>query len=149
MCYLVVIFLTLFNHEKLKVEAYPNNSEDIMKNYLVQRENILKNEQKSHLGNDITLESHEIKVNKKLMEHKLKELDEAMLTGDFGPSKSFYLSKTDIENSPVFQFIKKMPKGAALHTHHISLGSIKWIVSNLTYWYVSINFPSLMTSAYH
>ena len=135
MCYLVVIFLTLFNHEKLKVEAYPNNSEDIMKNYLVQRENILKNEQKSHLGNDITLESHEIKVNKKLMEHKLKELDEAMLTGDFGPSKSFYLSKTDIENSPVFQFIKKMPKGAALHTHHISLGSIKWIVSNLTYWY--------------
>ena len=85
MCYLVVIFLTLFNHEKLKVEANPNNSEDIMKNYLVQRENILKNEQKSHLGNDITLKSHEIKVNKKLMEHKLKELDEAMLTGDFGP----------------------------------------------------------------
>ena len=27
-----------------------------------------------------------------------------------------------------------MPKGAALHTHHISLGSIKWIVANLTYW---------------
>ena len=137
MCYLVVIFLTLFNHEKLKVEANPNNSEDIMKNYLVQRENILKNEQKSHLGNDITLESHEIKVNKKLMEHKLIELDEAMLSGDFGPAKSFYLSKTDIEKSPVFQFIKKMPKGAALHTHHISLGSIKWIVSNLTYWYIS------------
>ena len=84
MCYLVVIFLTLFNHEKLKVGANPNNPEDIMKNYLVQRENILKNEQKSHLGNDITLESHEIKVNKKLMVHKLKELDEAMLTGDFG-----------------------------------------------------------------
>ena len=84
MCYLVVIFLTLFNHEKLKVGAKLNNSEDIMKNYLVQRENILKNEQKSHLGNDITLESHEVKLNKKLMEHKLKELDEAMLTGDFG-----------------------------------------------------------------
>ena len=26
MCYLVVIFLTLFNHERLKVEANPNNS---------------------------------------------------------------------------------------------------------------------------
>ena len=140
MCCLVVIFLTLFNHEKLKVEANPNNSEDVMKNYLVQRENILKNEQKSHLGNDITLESHEIKVNKKLMEHKLKELDKAMLTGDFGPSKSFYLSKKDIESSAVFQFIKKMPKGAALHTHHISLGSIKWIVSNLTYWYTNFIF---------
>ena len=84
MCYLVVIFLTLFNHERLKVEANPDNSEDIIKNYRVLRENILKNEQKSHLGNDITLESHEVKLNKKLMEHKLKELDEAMLTGDFG-----------------------------------------------------------------
>ena len=84
MCYLVVIFLTLFNHGKIKAEANLDNSEDIMKNYLVQRENILKNEQKSHLGNEITLESHEIKVNNKLMEHKLKELDEAMLTGDFG-----------------------------------------------------------------
>ena len=27
-----------------------------------------------------------------------------------------------------------MPKGAALHTHHISLGSINWIITNLTYW---------------
>ena len=80
MCYLVVLFLTIFNHEKLKVQAIPNSSEDIMKNYLVQRENILKNEQISQLGNDITLELHEIKVNKKLME----QLDEAMLTGDFG-----------------------------------------------------------------
>ena len=72
MCYLVVIFLTLFNHEKLKVGAKLNNSEDIMKNYLVQRENILKNEQKSHLGNDITLESHEVKLNKKLMSSSIQ-----------------------------------------------------------------------------
>ena len=66
-----------------------------------------------------------------------------------GPSKSFYLSKTDIENSPVFQFIKKMPKGAALHTHHISLGSIKWIVSNLTYWYVHKSIFLQCILSYH
>ena len=111
-----------------------NNHEDIMENYLAQRKNILKKERNNHLGNNLTLTWYEIKANKKLMENKLKELDEAMSTGDFGPSKSFYLSQTNIEKSPVFQFIKKMPKGAALHTHHISLGSIKWIVSNLTYW---------------
>ena len=105
-----------------------------MKNYLSQRNKLLKKEQENHLGSDMTLDGFEVKANKKLMEDKLKELDDAMLTGDFGPSKSFCLSKTNIENSQVFKFIKKMPKGAALHTHHISLGSIKWIVSNLTYW---------------
>ena len=33
----------------------------------------------------------------------------------------------------MFDFVS-LCKGAALHTHSISLGSIKWIVSNLTYW---------------
>jgi hypothetical protein len=26
-----------------------------------------------------------------------------------------------------------MPKGAALHMHHISLGPIAWVIANLTY----------------
>ncbi len=68
------------------------------------------------------------------MEAKLQEIDEAVSTGEFGPSKSFFLSKASIESSKVFAFVQAMPKGAALHTHHISLGSIRWIVSNLTYW---------------
>ena len=132
---MIVIFITCFSDKREQiVNGLLSNPDDLMKRYLAQRKNILKEERNNHLGNNLTLAWYEIKANEKLMEDKLKELDEAMLTGDFGPSKSFYLSQTDIENSPVFQFIKKMPKGAALHTHHISLGSIKWIVSNLTYW---------------
>lgn len=108
--------------------------DDLMQNYLSKRKEISLKEQQNHIGNDLNLSYFESKTNEKLMKAKLEELDEAMLTGSFGPAKSFYLSKADIESSSVFQFIKKMPKGAALHTHHISLGSIKWIVSNLTYW---------------
>jgi adenosine deaminase CECR1 len=106
----------------------------LMKEYLSIRDQIFNNEKAKYLGSSNTLDSDETQANNKLMKYKLKELDEAMLTGDFGPARSFYLTKQDIESSGVFNFIKRMPKGAALHTHHISLGSIRWIVANLTYW---------------
>lgn len=92
--------------------------------YLAQRKEISLAEQQNHIGHDLMLSEREWKVNEILMRHKLQELDNSMFTGEFAPSKSFYLSKTDIESSEVFQFIRKMPKGAALHTHHISLGKI-------------------------
>ena len=94
----------------------------LMKNYLSSRDQVFHLEKEYHLGQSLQLNWNELQANAYLMKHKLRELDEAMLTGEFGPAKSFYLSKEDIEDTRVFEFIKKMPKGAALHTHHISLG---------------------------
>ena len=68
-----------------------------------------------------------------LMKNKILELDLSFEKAEFAPAKSFFLSRDDIQNSEVFKFIRGMPKGAALHTHHISLGPIPWVVSNLTY----------------
>ena len=107
---------------------------DTFSDYKTLRNKILNREFDQHLGQDLYLSEPEIKVNNILMIRKLQELDEAIKTGEFLPAKSFYLSKENIEKSKIYQFISKMPKGAALHTHSISLGSIKWIVSNLTYW---------------
>ena len=109
-------------------------STDTFEDYKSLRSKILKTEFANHLGEDLILTETEQKVNEKLMLEKWKELDDAIQTGEFLPSKSFYLSKPEIEKSKVYQFIAQMPKGAALHTHSISLGSIKWMVSNLTYW---------------
>ena len=67
------------------------------------------------------------------MRSKIAELDASFERAEFAPARSFYLSKEDIENSDVFKFIRDMPKGAALHVHHISLGPIPWVVANLTY----------------
>ena len=95
---------------------------NLMKKYLSSRDQVFHLEKEYHLGQNLQLNWNELQANAYLMKHKLRELDEAMLTGEFGPAKSFYLSKEDIEDTRVFEFIKKMPKGAALHTHHISLG---------------------------
>lgn len=132
MAHRIVIFVL---HLGMKINLASGHSvAGLMKEYLTLRERLLFEEKASYLGQNLPLDWNELSANSVLMEHKLRELDEAMLTGDFGPAKSFYLSQPDIESSEVFHFIKEMPKGAALHTHHISLGSISWIVSNLTYW---------------
>lgn len=107
----------------------------LMKNYLSSRDQVFHLEKEYHLGQSLQLNWNELQANAYLMKHKLRELDEAMLTGEFGPAKSFYLSKEDIEDTRVFEFIKKMPKGAALHTHHISLG--QWY----QFRYLSISWP--------
>ena len=67
------------------------------------------------------------------MRSKILELDAAYEKAEFAPARSFFLSKEDILTSEVFKFIREMPKGAALHTHHISLGPIPWVIANLTY----------------
>ena len=107
---------------------------DTFSHYKSLRQEILQTEFANHLGQELILTEPELKVNEKLMLEKWKELDDAIQNGEFLPAKSFYLSKPEIEKSKVYQFISQMPKGAALHTHSISLGSIKWMVSNLTYW---------------
>ena len=33
----------------------------------------------------------------------------------------------------VFSFLRGLPKGAALHTHDLSIASVAWVVSDLTY----------------
>ena len=130
---MIVLFLLTFASLLNKISSGISVT-DLMKNYLRSRDQVFHLEKKYHLGSNTQLNWNELQANNYLMTHKLRELDEAMLSGDFGPAKSFYLSKPDIESTEVFRFIKKMPKGAALHTHHISLGSINWIITNLTYW---------------
>ncbi len=144
---LILLLFTLFKADM----SGGYTVQSLMKDYLNVRDNIFEREkvrfnhllriwskcdnvQDDHLGSDVSLDWDELQANNQLMKWKSKELEEALVSGDFGPARSFYLSKSDIEASKVFAFLRAMPKGAALHTHHISLGSIKWIVANLTYW---------------
>lgn len=45
----------------------------------------------------------------------------------------FFKAKPLIDSSKVFQFLKKMPKGAVLHTHTSATVSSSWVVRNIFY----------------
>lgn len=64
------------------------------------------------------LTEDEAKANDILMHWKRKEVDESFANPEhYNFSKHFFTYKNDISRSKVYQIIKKMPKGAALHVH--------------------------------
>ena len=59
-----------------------------------------------------TLDEKEELLNQRLMEWKLREINESLWEGTpFPPELHFFHARPLIDKSPVFQFIRQMPKG--------------------------------------
>ncbi|XP_063605942.1 adenosine deaminase 2-like, partial [Penaeus indicus] len=100
-----------------------------------QREMMMQLEETDILGHSLKLTEAEIKANAVLMTSKAEEIGGAFENNlNFPPAKNFMTVIQDIEDSSVFQFISRMPKGAALHLHSSSMASVSWVVEELTYW---------------
>ncbi|XP_048728316.2 adenosine deaminase 2-like [Ostrea edulis] len=103
--------------------------------YIRARNEMIFAESNMRIGHDIVLNNQEQKVNQKLMKYKQLEINESRVQNGkpFPPSVSFLTGKPLVEKSQVFQMIKLMPKGAALHLHDCSMVDLKWLVKNATY----------------
>ncbi|XP_006891443.1 PREDICTED: adenosine deaminase CECR1 [Elephantulus edwardii] len=97
------------------------------------RNELLKREKMVRLGGQLVLKKEEEEANGKLMALKKAEITEAMRTQNFPPRMHFFQAKELIEKSEVFQILKKMPKGAALHLHDFGILDVDWLVRNVTY----------------
>ncbi|KAF2887287.1 hypothetical protein ILUMI_18886 [Ignelater luminosus] len=101
--------------------------------YWNDREKLIKREESQMLGSSIILNEAEQIANKILMGYKYSEYDAGFQNpGIFAPGRHFFQSKRDVENSKVFSFIQKVPKGGALHGHDTALASFDYLYS-LTY----------------
>ncbi|XP_033752918.1 adenosine deaminase AGSA-like [Pecten maximus] len=103
--------------------------------YLQQRAQVMNAEANLRIGGSVTLNSREQQVNRILMDAKHKEINISRTANgpEFLPSVHFFKGKPAIEKSSVFQLIKEMPKGGALHLHDCSMADITWLVKNVTY----------------
>ncbi|XP_025317391.1 adenosine deaminase 2 isoform X3 [Canis lupus dingo] len=97
------------------------------------RTQLLMRERMMQLGGQLVLTQQEELANERLMALKKAEVAQAMKTHQFPPSMHFFQAKNLIEKSEVFNILKKMPKGAALHIHDFSILSMNWLVKNVTY----------------
>eukprot|EP00795_Rhopilema_esculentum_P016451 gene16451-7865_t len=100
--------------------------------YLAERQKLIAEDAAQRTGQQIILTDKEKKANDILMAWKRKELDAAFTSGKFIGAESFITTKTKIVQSKVFQIIKKMPKGADLHLHDMTVADFKWLISNIT-----------------
>ncbi|CAH1987413.1 unnamed protein product [Acanthoscelides obtectus] len=101
--------------------------------YWSERDAIIAKEQTRSVGGHLRLTDREEKVNKILMRYKYKELDDGLVhPKNFLAGQHFFNAKKEIERSKVFNLIKKLPKGASLHSHDMGLVSFECLY-NLTY----------------
>ncbi|XP_024588949.1 adenosine deaminase 2 isoform X3 [Neophocaena asiaeorientalis asiaeorientalis] len=97
------------------------------------RNRLLMREKMMRIGGQLVLEQEEELANQRLGALKEAEMQEALRAGSIPASMHFFQAKSLIEKSAVFDILKKMPKGAALHVHDFSIVSVDWLVRNVTY----------------
>ncbi|XP_072863192.1 adenosine deaminase 2 isoform X1 [Chlorocebus sabaeus] len=99
----------------------------------VDEAHLLLKEKMMRLGGPLVLTTKEEQANERLMRLKIAEMKEAMKTLIFPPSMHFFQAKHLIERSQVFNILRMMPKGAALHLHDTGIVTMDWLVRNVTY----------------
>ena len=78
------------------------------------RNQLLTREKMMRVGGQLVLTQEEELANQRLRALKEAEMHKALSTGSILPSMHFFQAKNLIENSDVFNILKKMPKGRGL-----------------------------------
>lgn len=126
---IVILVAVLFGINIVKMSN--NNSES--DNYLKKREQIIRLDSSNTLGKDLILSKNEIQVSEILLKEKFELQIAYEDSSRFLPLLNFLEGKELIDKSRVFQIIKKIPKGASLHTHLLAAVSVDFLMKNVTY----------------
>ncbi|XP_037306457.2 adenosine deaminase 2-A [Pungitius pungitius] len=94
-----------------------------------QREALIRREASMQTGGRLQLSDAEQRLDAALFQMKQKEMGRA----DFPPAMHFFKARPLIRTSPVFDLLRKMPKGGALHVHDFAMVDVEWLVKNATY----------------
>ncbi|XP_019870323.2 adenosine deaminase 2-like [Aethina tumida] len=98
------------------------------------RDQIIKEELANFVGGRVNLTEKELKVNDLVLQKKVIELNEGYKNpSKFWPSVHFFEAKHHVDGSEVFDLIRRLPKGASLHTHVLAAVSNEFVITNLTY----------------
>jgi adenosine deaminase CECR1 len=102
-------------------------------NYMKARERLIQAELAMRIDSGIKLAPEEEEANHRLMLLKQAEIER---TRDyFPPAQSFLKSQTRqlIDQSPILEIMRRMPKGGILHGHGLAMGDFHWLVKHATY----------------
>jgi len=118
--------------------------------YLDKRQKLINSERQSRFDAKAKISPLEAVANDQLL--KFKQGEKIRLGQIFPPAQNFLTSKKYIDNSPLLDIFKKMPKGAILHAHLTTTGDYRWLISFGTYLpncyiYTGKNEPPLMNGA--
>lgn len=98
------------------------------------RNNIIAAEESIRTGGNIYLNPREHEADAILLRMKEKSIQKGILdSSNYAPAMHFFHAKPIIDKDPLFDVIKRVPKGAVLHLHNSAGVSSEWVIKNLTY----------------
>jgi adenosine deaminase CECR1 len=102
-------------------------------NYMKARERLIQAELAMRIDSGIKLAPEEEQANRRLMLLKQEEMERTREY--FPPAHSFLESRTRqlIDQSPILEIMRRMPKGGILHGHGRAMGDFRWLVKHATY----------------
>jgi adenosine deaminase CECR1 len=114
-------------------ESFVQERYQSVDDYMKARGRLVQAELAMRMDAGIKLTPQEEEANLRLMRLKREEIER---TGEcFPPAHSFLESKTRrlIDQSPVLEVMKRLPKGGILHVHGYALGDFRWLIQRATY----------------
>jgi adenosine deaminase CECR1 len=101
--------------------------------YWEKRNAVMASQHQRFFSADVSLSAEEQRADDFLETLRAKETAPYQTNGQYPPTRQFFDVKSEIERSETFRFLRKMPKGGALHLHWPAIGPVSWIISNATY----------------
>ena len=101
--------------------------------YMKVREQLIQAELGMRIDAGIKLAPEEEEANRRLMLLKQQEIERTRAY--FPPAHNFLKSKTRqlIDQSPILEIMKRLPKGGILHGHGFAMGDFDWLVKHASY----------------
>jgi adenosine deaminase CECR1 len=101
--------------------------------YMKARKRLIQAELAMRIDAGIKLAPEEEEANRRLMLLKQEEIERTREY--FPPAHSFLESKTRqlIDQSPILEIMKRLPKGGILHGHGFAMGDFYWLVKHASY----------------
>uniref|UniRef100_A0A2C9L1E7 Adenosine/AMP deaminase N-terminal domain-containing protein n=1 Tax=Biomphalaria glabrata TaxID=6526 RepID=A0A2C9L1E7_BIOGL len=80
--------------------------------YMKMRSEMIDDDESSRIGANLVLSAAELKVNSIFMKEKRAMIESSLINRTiYSPSTSFYYSKSEIDQTYLYQLIHRMPKG--------------------------------------
>jgi adenosine deaminase CECR1 len=129
--FVLAICSALASSASRPASAGPRDDPDAA-SYRAARDELVRAERARRLSAALVLSPDEEAASQRLAE--VRRAEEERVRGYFPPAHSFLLDRTKraIDESPLLEILKRMPKGGILHLHGSAGGDFRWLVSTAT-----------------
>jgi adenosine deaminase CECR1 len=131
--FILILCVLFFGGCNQPRDQYVKKRYEDVDDYMEARQRLIKAELAMRFDAGIELTIDEKEANRRLMALKENEIEK---TREYFPPANSYLkleTKRLIDQSPILEIMKRMPKGGVLHVHGFAMGDFQWLVKNATY----------------